>query len=169
MYKSWKRGTDFENNIRQQVDLPIDNSYFSANTVFRIRNNGSDKKDIVYIDDITITNCGKEAAQMSDLKSGKIDPILLTVNNTTKEELFPEDEYSLNIFPNPASNKLFVQTNGWEGKKEIKIFDISGRTVFIDNSTDTKSEIDVSTFPKGIYLVSVKNNIHKVVKKIKIH
>jgi hypothetical protein len=76
---------------------------------------------------------------------------------------------SFNVFPNPASDKLFVRFNGWEGIKEIKMIDITGRSVLIFKSDEELNEIDISSFPKGIYLISVKNEFHYEVKKIKIH
>jgi len=76
---------------------------------------------------------------------------------------------SFNVFPNPASEKLFVRFNGWEGIKEIKLIDITGRSVLVFKSDEVLNEIDISSFPKGIYLIAAKNEFHYEVKKIKIH
>ena len=78
------------------------------------------------------------------------------------------NEVFLKVFPNPASEKLFIQFNGWEGVKEITLLDITGRSVFMRKSVDDNYEVDISSLPKGIYLISAKNETNHVVKKIKI-
>lgn len=74
----------------------------------------------------------------------------------------------IKIYPNPASEKIFVHFKGWVGEKEIKILDITGRSVFTNKLVDNNYEIDITMYPKGIYLISVKNASDYVVKKIKI-
>jgi len=75
---------------------------------------------------------------------------------------------SLNVFPNPATDKLFVRFNGWDGVKEIKLIDITGRSVFVLKSAEEIIEIDISSFPKGIYIINAINDFQRVTKKIKI-
>lgn len=77
-------------------------------------------------------------------------------------------EATFKVFPNPATEKLFVQFNDWSGEKEIKLLDITGRSVFMIKSVNNNHEIDISSLPKGIYLISAKNMTDYVVKKIKI-
>jgi len=100
--------------------------------------------------------------------------ILMVNNNSDSIEhassisLDEEIIASFNVFPNPAIEKLFVRFKGWKGIKEIKLLDITGRSVLIFKSGEELNEIDISTFPKGIYLIAVKNEFHYEVKKIKI-
>jgi hypothetical protein len=75
---------------------------------------------------------------------------------------------SFNAFPNPATEKLFVRFIGWDGIKEIKLIDITGRSVLVFKTDEILNEIDISSFPKGIYLIAAKNELHYEVKKIKI-
>lgn len=57
MYKSWASGTDFFNNTRYNIEVPITGISFTDNTVFRIRCDASGKIDEIYIDDVVITEC----------------------------------------------------------------------------------------------------------------
>lgn len=93
-----------------------------------------------------------------------------TKNIQNSVSIFIEDktEASFNVFPNPATEKLFVRFSNWMGVKEIKLLDITGRSVFLVKSIEDNYEIDITTFPKGIYLISVKNELNNVVRKIKI-
>ena len=72
------------------------------------------------------------------------------------------------VFPNPAIDKLFIRFNDWQGTKEIKLLDITGKSVFISKTDREFYEIDISNFPKGIYLIHIRNEFLQVVKKIKI-
>ena len=77
-----------------------------------------------------------------------------------------EDILNLEIFPNPATNEIFVNGNLSKIKKLI-ITDNVGRVVFtreVENSTTQR--IDVSTLSKGIYFLSTNNNA--TLKKIVI-
>ncbi len=82
----------------------------------------------------------------------------------------PEEtkESSFKVFPNPASEKLYIRFHGWDGEKEIKILDITGRTVMQFRSADQMTEIDISKLPKGVYLIHATNKTQHVVNKIKI-
>jgi hypothetical protein len=64
---------------------------------------------------------------------------------------------SMNVYPNPASSVLYIdlpqlQTN----QATITITDITGKTVYQNVVTDSKTGIDVSAFNKGIYFVQVR-------------
>ena len=91
-----------------------------------------------------------------------------TVSRFSSISLDVETIPSFNVFPNPATDKLFVRFNGWSGEKEIKLIDLTGRSVFIMKSVEEINEINISSFPKGIYIINVKNEFHRVVQKIKI-
>ena len=77
-----------------------------------------------------------------------------------------EDILNLEIFPNPATNEIFVNGNLSKIKKLI-ITDNVGRVVLtrkVENSTTQR--IDVNTLSKGIYFLSTNNNA--TLKKIVI-
>lgn len=66
---------------------------------------------------------------------------------------------SVNIFPNPVSD--FITIAGLQAGKTVRIYDISGSLLL----TTSESTIDLSSYPKGMYLVRVGNKTAKVVKK----
>jgi hypothetical protein len=68
--------------------------------------------------------------------------------------------FSLQISPNPVSSILHINT--LEKNYEIEVFDLTGK-LYLNNIS--KHELDVSTFPKGIYLLRLKNEKSSVVKK----
>lgn len=58
------------------------------------------------------------------------------------------------IFPNPVNEILFVESTNL-GHMSILICDMQGQRVLEKKSIESKTEIDMSTYPAGIYLVAV--------------
>jgi hypothetical protein len=77
-----------------------------------------------------------------------------------------DDKNRLNIFPNPASNVLNIEGN-LDGL-QLEIFDSMGRTFRKTNLNGSKQIVDISLYPKGLYLVRAinKSNNHVLIQKI---
>ncbi len=81
---------------------------------------------------------------------------------------------ALNIWPNPALNNVqisFKKDN--QLPVEIRLLDISGREVIrkkiTSNGTDFNTNLNVSSFKKGLYLIEIKNGSHQSIKKLLIN
>jgi hypothetical protein len=72
-------------------------------------------------------------------------------------------ENNVLIFPNPSTNHLTVEDPQFT-KGEIEIMDAMGRTIFISFITP-KPEIDISSFPQGVYFLKISSEGRSVVKK----
>jgi PKD repeat protein len=68
-------------------------------------------------------------------------------------------QLGIEIYPNPSSGKIKVQA---EGIERIEIMDIQGKQIY----TGKENEVDLSTQPKGIYIIKVTNNKGVAVEKI---
>ncbi len=80
-------------------------------------------------------------------------------------------ENSLNVFPNPNDGAFTVNFNSQESDNyQVTITNTLGQIVYqekLDNFVGNYSRnMDVNTFGKGVYLVSISNSNHKTVKKI---
>ena len=73
----------------------------------------------------------------------------------------------LNIFPNPASNKIFVSL-GQSKLQKVQIFDIRGGLIYTEeNILADKKEIDISSLSAGIYFAKITSEKEEtVVKKL---
>ncbi|MDD3079148.1 MAG: thiol protease/hemagglutinin PrtT [Paludibacter sp.] len=73
----------------------------------------------------------------------------------------------LNIYPNPASDILNINTQ--QNMSKIKITDLSGRTLVYKNVSGTTTQVSVSTLNKGVYILNVEtqngNYTEKFIKK----
>jgi 2,4-dienoyl-CoA reductase-like NADH-dependent reductase (Old Yellow Enzyme family) len=62
----------------------------------------------------------------------------------------------LRVFPNPVHDIIYIQIpDSIIGTYEIVISDLSGKVVF--NKSGTIKQVDISSFPKGTYLITVKS------------
>ncbi|WP_416410954.1 T9SS type A sorting domain-containing protein [Empedobacter falsenii] len=68
----------------------------------------------------------------------------------------------VNVYPNPVNNVLFIETN--EASK-AKIFAITGTKMTEKTLQKGKNQLDVSSLPKGVYIIKVNNSTFKVIKK----
>jgi hypothetical protein len=73
------------------------------------------------------------------------------------------------VTPNPADDFLKVYVTGFNGKAAITLMNTAGQTLYskqIATNAQTPVSIDVSTFPKGIYILSVSAGNQKISEKI---
>ncbi|MDC8002094.1 T9SS type A sorting domain-containing protein [Aequorivita todarodis] len=68
------------------------------------------------------------------------------------------------LYPNPASNKVFVEANSQIEK--IGVFDIMGRKVLEVSPLAEKGELNLSELKTGVYMAVISSEGKRVVKKI---
>jgi hypothetical protein len=75
----------------------------------------------------------------------------------------------ISIYPNPSNGKFQLSSGSLQFIKtsNIEIYNMQGRKVY--QSEITKSEIDLSNQPKGMYLIKIVNNQLITTKKILIY
>ncbi len=78
----------------------------------------------------------------------------------------------VNVFPNPAKDKLSVTAFQLSGTTTLSIYNMVGeKIVYSEQKTKNKKlriEIDVSRFPSGIYLVQLQNENGTVSEKVMV-
>ena len=63
---------------------------------------------------------------------------------------------SLNIFPNPASDRVFINLKNVDGTaRNIQVFDLTGKKIADFISHDSEAMINVEGYPSGLYFVKV--------------
>ncbi len=80
----------------------------------------------------------------------------------------PEDPEQVLIMPVPATNLLTIQIPSTiKGNVRIRLTDISGSKVLDKNVENvTTTQIDVSTYSRGIYFIDISGNCLKTFRKI---
>lgn len=85
----------------------------------------------------------------------------LAVNETIKNKL------QVSVYPNPASDNLFVELDSKTKTAQITISDLSGKTIINSNITN-QNNIDISGLQLGMYMLTVSTeNGSETVKFIK--
>ena len=80
-----------------------------------------------------------------------------------------EDGPRISLYPNPTS--AFLSISGLNFSSQIRITDVSGKTVAIINSEKATEEVDLSGFSAGMYAISILNKatnkmiVEKVIKQ----
>ena len=135
-----------------------------------------------YIMFMTISGEDNEALTFKyyDVNTGETyaiaDEFTFSVNATVGDVMNPyvmtrgalgidELSSSINIYPNPVDNELFLATE--VRVEEIAIYDVYGRTttVYGLQTTDFVHSIDVADLEAGVYFVNIKTENGNVVKR----
>lgn len=90
---------------------------------------------------------------VAGLASGTIYTVVDT--EVLSNETF--NKRSVTLYPNPAKDILHVTISKGDAHVRISIFDILGKKILTKSLTSTESQIDISTFKKGIYLAQFES------------
>lgn len=89
-------------------------------------------------------------------------PNLMMVKSTTSLSNASDDVFD--IYPNPVKGTVFYK--GLQGKAQILILDVHGRTIKTLVSNSDQGDIDVSTFVDGLYLIRVEQGGKAINRKM---
>ena len=70
------------------------------------------------------------------------------------------------IFPNPADDKITIQLTNNINNGKFEIFNLIGEKMIEQNVTNSKIEINVNSFPIGVYLVKYSNSDFIITNKL---
>lgn len=70
------------------------------------------------------------------------------------------------IYPNPASNKLFIELKELSDEIFFTLTNIAGKQLIHKKRIMTNETIDISHYAKGVYFLQLETNSRTVVKKI---
>ena len=73
----------------------------------------------------------------------------------TMENVSPN--FTVNLFPNPATDQLNLWVEGVDKKTEIKVYNLMGKLVMQRGSSNWLTQLDISKLSAGFYLVHVNN------------
>ena len=80
----------------------------------------------------------------------------------TSIEIILNNENKINIFPNPSTDNISIESRP---SATIEISNIQGLLIKTLAASDTKTNVDVSALPCGVYVVQVKTETEIAVKK----
>jgi hypothetical protein len=78
------------------------------------------------------------------------------------KKLTPE---SISIYPNPATDKITIETSGETQESYLAIVNIEGQQIMTSEITQPKNTIDISKLPSGVYFVRLTGDRTVEVRK----
>jgi hypothetical protein len=74
--------------------------------------------------------------------------------------ILPSDRSSINVYPNPACNKITVSVMQFKTERNafLSVYDMQGKFLIQQSLQKGKTEIDLSGYSKGIYFLRVTND-----------
>ena len=82
-------------------------------------------------------------------------------SNTAPEEVEWIEPF---VYPNPTKGNLYIHASMSEGL-ECEIHNLSGQKLMAISEHASHASIDISELQKGVYLLRVNGQIHKIVKE----
>jgi hypothetical protein len=61
----------------------------------------------------------------------------------------------ISIYPNPASDNIFIRTNDSEKFSKVQLLDLNGKVVVEINEENSFQKIDTKNLPSGMYIIRV--------------
>ncbi|NOX48290.1 MAG: T9SS type A sorting domain-containing protein [Chlorobi bacterium] len=118
-------------------------------------------------------NLTLEAMEVAPCEDSDSDGMILSIGAITDINLQNETDASVSIVPNPSNGKFEFKVSGLQdGNVQVNVVDSKGESVYKSElgprSGSVYQSIDLSAYPKGIYLLKVKSEGFYKVKKIVI-
>jgi hypothetical protein len=118
-----------------------------------------------------ISIAGPNTSIWSVPKANMHSTIWPVIKNVTWNSYYNEEFYSYEdepdiisgkIYPNPAENRLFINTNNIKDVSSLRITSMSGQILF-ERGKLNESSIDISNYKPGLYVVelTIKQNIKR--------
>jgi hypothetical protein len=80
---------------------------------------------------------------------------------------FTDASTAFTVFPNPATDKITLQSSSNKKMDKIELIDIKGNLIQAQNSgNNTEKQIDISMLTNGIYFIKITSGIDVVYKKV---
>ena len=80
-----------------------------------------------------------------------------------------EFELDMKVYPNPSSNGvMMIETANRISIQELMVYDITGRVVVYQHDLDSKTELDLSTWTSGVYILKIKTEQGAAVRRITV-
>jgi Secretion system C-terminal sorting domain/SprB repeat len=76
------------------------------------------------------------------------------------------DEFSFSVYPNPARSQAFVQLSKLTGNTSFKLENVLGQVIASRPLTDLQTQIDLSSYPDGVYIIEIKQGEKRAVKEV---
>lgn len=139
------------------------NVHFAANYSIRLTNGfkasaGSKLKIDLY---------GCSEGNINALRRGMYTSEEYTSDEEESDDVYKTtDDEPIALYPNPTEGIFSIQFGEEEGKKDVTITNISGKTIYANSFDGSEAVIDLSGNTQGLYFVRITTHEKAVVKQV---
>ncbi|MFL5764614.1 MAG: T9SS type A sorting domain-containing protein [Bacteroidia bacterium] len=150
-------------------NTPGDRRAMGAYGPFILQPGASNEMDFAYV--FARANSGGNLASVAIMKD-RIDSVRQKYTtgitacgcSTSAGIASPDKDDPLRIYPNPASDYITISYAGVISR--IKIYDVMGREVrSFEINSKTEKLVDISGFPKGVYIIGIQSDTKETFKR----
>ncbi|MBB6459315.1 beta-1,3-glucanase family protein [Flammeovirga kamogawensis] len=99
-------------------------------------------------------------------RNGSTQRHICNSSNARVQTLNLENEIALNVYPNPSDHFVNISIDS-DNEVALQLLNTNG-SVLINDTFNRKTQLDISTLPKGMYLINIQNStFNKTLKWIK--
>jgi hypothetical protein len=73
-------------------------------------------------------------------------------------ELHEQQQSRLTLYPNPSTDQITIETSSTPTNSQLSIMNLNGQEILTCQITESKTTIDISTLPSGVYFVRLTND-----------
>ena len=108
-------------------------------------------------------NCGTSQGSMAG--RARSNNAFFSIEKVGLESIFSEN---VSVYPNPTQGKIAISTNQMilNSNTKLSIINFVGEHIYSELLSFEKTEIDLSNYPKGIYLLKLENDNHFLYHKV---
>lgn len=88
------------------------------------------------------------------------DTIQTDINTPKSPKGDLNSRIQVQVFPNPASETLYIEEHELKSKGELEIYDALGRRIYLNKSFDEATVVRVKEWGEGLYFYSLKSKAH---------
>lgn len=164
----WSHGTNSTNEWEVYYGLPG----FAAGDELGVVNASGDPRATITGLDSATTYLAKVRTLCEDGRYSEYKTVTFTtLNGREPDGIEKATGMQVSVYPNPAASSATVAVRGIEGRVNVAVMDLEGRTLrtFVKECpTDCEMVLDVEGLPQGTYLVRVYNDQMGVTRKFNV-
>lgn len=74
-------------------------------------------------------------------------------------------DFGIKLYPNPSDNAITIEVNSPVSNAELSITDILGKEISTQTVISSVSTLDISSFEKGVYFLTITDGTRRTTQK----
>lgn len=146
------------------IDLPISTLTTGSYVV-------TDMLEEVVLDDLEISANGSFNgwAPTAEIAPGQVKIFAIGADSPLQLGGVKAEVPKVNLYPNPASDAIFLESTNADFQGSYRIFDASGRLLQSSSAQGQSFSVDIRALPEGIYFVQIETKRGAVVQRFVVY